>query len=50
MKLNADSQAAYVGGRQVPISGFEFVPASQLRYDDHDGNDAAGEETEGGER
>ena len=50
MKLNADSQAARAGGRQVCLSAFEFVPASRLRSSDPGGNDSATEETEGGKR
>ena len=49
IETNADSQAARAGGRQVRISDFEFVPASQLRHDDREG-DGAGEETEEGQR
>ena len=44
IETNADSQA---GGRQVRISDFEFVPASQLRHDDRDLN-GAGEESKHG--
>ena len=49
-KLNADSQAARAGGRQVRISDFEFVSASQLRHDDCDVDGAAAGETEEGQR
>jgi hypothetical protein len=50
IETNADSQAARAGGRQVRISDFEFVPASQLWQDDRDVDGAAGEETEEGQR
>ena len=46
---NADSHAARADGRQVRISDFEFVPASQLRPNDRD-VDGAAEETEEGQR
>ena len=49
-ETNADSHAARAGDGQVRISDFGFVPASQLRLDDCDSSDAAGEETEEGER
>jgi uncharacterized protein involved in tellurium resistance len=46
METNADLQAARAGGGQVRITNYGFVPASQLRHDDRDGDGAAGEETE----
>ena len=49
-RTNSDSQTARASGRQIRLSDFEFVPASQLRRDDRDVDDAAGEETEADQR
>jgi hypothetical protein len=43
IETNADSQAARAGGRQVRLSDFEFIPASQLWHDDREGDGAAKE-------
>ena len=43
IKLNADSQSARTGGRQVRLSDFEFIPASQLWHNDREGDGAAKE-------
>ena len=50
METNADCRSARPASRQVRISDFDFLLASQLRRDDRDTDGDATEGSEGGER